>query len=70
MSDAGETYRSKSFLPPLSFCQLCVTLLSLSTESKFLGTCFGNSRRTPGELISGFFVGRADLQREALIGKK
>jgi hypothetical protein len=70
MNCAGETYRTKSFGARLSFCEFCVTLLSLSTESKFLGTCFGNSRRTPGELISGFFVGRADLQREALIGKK
>jgi hypothetical protein len=36
----------------------------------YLGKCFGYSDRTPGELISGFFVGRAYLQREALIGKK
>ncbi len=39
-------------------------LLSLSMESNFLGSCFDHSERQARVSFSGFFVGRAPLQRE------
>jgi len=70
MMNADKTYRPKSLRKHPAFYEFCDKLFSLSTESNFLGNCFDYSERMPGELISGFFVGRADLQREASIGRK